>query len=471
MDEKLNEFEEEKGKNAKNVTDEQSKTSVANKVTPEEKQAMIDDILSFDTPNSDAMQGVGNDVNVQNVCQNAQNSVKKERKMVPMGTMIAICIATVLLSFVVGVLGGYVYNYDHQSTTVTSVGTFTQQKNTSANVTINEITQDGTVTVANNLSESVANAVDSVVLVKSTLANGTSAGSGVIFGYDGEVGYAYIITNHHVIENATAVKVYTYSGEEYVATLVGASAPHDLAVLKVYATGLKPATLGISSSIKIGEPVFAVGNALGQGFTVSQGIISVKNRNITMDLVRYHLLQTDASINSGNSGGGLFDASGNLIGIVNAKSFGTGIEGLGYAIPIDEAKDVAIKLLQNISGGYGYVPGSVYFGLNVEDYASNNQGYIHITSNVVTDTNTYNVGTSNFSFSSNDYISKIEFGGNSNIAATNLTGANLNCANFIALIEQLEVGDTLTMNIVRLGMFGNTSYEVTVTVNQYIYPN
>jgi len=383
---------------------------------------------------------------------------------------IAICVVTAVVCFFAGVLGGYVYDYDHP-TTVTQVNNFQQASNTSSNVTITEIAQDGTVTVNGSIADSVSNVLDSVVLVKSTLSNGTSSGSGVIFGYDGEAGYSYIMTNHHVIEGATSVKVYTYSGDTYDATLVGSSASADLAVLKVHVTGLKAVTFGTSSTLKIGDTVFAVGNALGQGYSVSRGIISAKDRQITMDLVTYHLLQTDASINSGNSGGGLFDASGNLIGIVNAKSFGTGIEGMGYAIPIDEAKDIAIKLLQNTSGGYGYVPGSVYFGLSAEDYTNNNQGYIHITSSSVSDTNSYKVGTSNFNFSSNDYISKIEFGGNANVGATTLTGTTLTCANFISLIAKLEVGDTLTMTVIRLSMFGNTAYEVEVVVGQYIYPN
>ena len=161
------------------------------------------------------------------------------------------------------------------------------------------------------------------------------AGSGVIFTEDG-----YIMTNHHVIEGARSITVKLRDGTEYTATLVGDDSQNDLALIKVQATGLHAAVLHPDSdALRVGQTAIAIGNPLGElGGTVTSGIVSAKGREIDIDGQTMTLLQTSAAINPGNSGGGLFDDSGNLIGIVNAKSSGSGIEGLGFAIPINTVK-------------------------------------------------------------------------------------------------------------------------------------
>lgn len=172
---------------------------------------------------------------------------------------------------------------------------------------------------------------------------GQGAGSGVILSEDG-----YIVTNNHVIENAQSITVKTMDGQEYPATLVGTDPQTDIAVLKIEATGLSPAVVGNSNDIKVGEAAIAIGNPLGSlGGTVTTGIISAVGRQITIEDQTMTLLQTDAAINSGNSGGGLFDINGNLIGIVNAKTADTGIEGLGFAIPISDVTSVIEDLQQH----------------------------------------------------------------------------------------------------------------------------
>lgn len=173
---------------------------------------------------------------------------------------------------------------------------------------------------------------------------GASAGSGVIMAENG-----YIITNHHVIENATEIKVTLHNGTDYeecAATLINSDAENDIAVIKVEKTDLPYATFGDSSALKVGQPVVVIGNPLGTlGGTVTDGIVSALDRAITIDGTTMTLLQTNAAINSGNSGGGMFDLDGRLIGVVNAKSSGTGIEGLGFAIPANTAKQVYERLL------------------------------------------------------------------------------------------------------------------------------
>lgn len=169
------------------------------------------------------------------------------------------------------------------------------------------------------------------------------AGSGVIVDTKG-----YIITNNHVIDGSSKITVTLKNGKEYEATLVGTDASNDIAVLKIKAKGLTAATYGDSDEISVGDLSVAIGNPLGElGGTASQGIISATDRQITVDNKELTLLQTDASINPGNSGGGLFNQYGQLIGIVVAKSSGSDVEGLGFAIPINTAAKAAKEIIEN----------------------------------------------------------------------------------------------------------------------------
>lgn len=171
----------------------------------------------------------------------------------------------------------------------------------------------------------------------------SGAGSGVIISQDG-----YILTCAHVVDGATSVQVQLQSGDTYDATIVGSDSTSDIAVLKIEATGLTPAVIGDSDALAVGETVVAVGNPLGTlSNTVTDGIISALNREVTVEDNDMTLLQTNASISPGNSGGGLFNANGELIGIVNAKSSYSEAEGIGFAIPIDQAMEVAQQLIEN----------------------------------------------------------------------------------------------------------------------------
>ena len=175
-----------------------------------------------------------------------------------------------------------------------------------------------------------------------------AAGSGVIISKDG-----YIVTNNHVIDGAQKITVKTSDGTEYDAKLVGTDAKSDIAVLKVDANDLTPAALGDSSKISVGDTAIAIGNPLGTlGGTVTDGIISATSRELVVNNESMKLIQTNATINSGNSGGGLFDGNGNLIGIVQSKDSGTSssgatIEGIGFAIPVNDAMEVAEQLIKN----------------------------------------------------------------------------------------------------------------------------
>ena len=186
-----------------------------------------------------------------------------------------------------------------------------------------------------------------------------AAGSGVILSDDG-----YIITNNHVVKDAEAITVTLYDGTEYPAELIGTDSKSDIAVIRIDAKNLPPAVPGDSSVLQVGDTAVVIGNPLGTlGGTVTNGIISAASREVTINREAMTLIQTNAAINSGNSGGGLFNGYGELIGIVNAKDSGTTssgatIEGLGFAIPINEALDVAEQLIEK-----GYVTDRATIGV------------------------------------------------------------------------------------------------------------
>lgn len=245
--------------------------------------------------------------------------------------------------------------------------------------TIGVITSDtisGSMTggdVQSTVYESVAN---TVVEISNTSSLGASSGSGVMFAIDTNEDqtqnkYTYIITNHHVIEGATKLVVRLRDGSEYTAKLVGSDSKTDIAVIKIEKLGLSIATIGDSSLLKVGDVAIAVGNPLGSlGGTVTQGIISALDRDITIDGLDMTLIQTDAAVSPGNSGGGLFSADGKLIGVVNAKSSGTGVEGIGFAIPTKKAMTIAEQLMTTCtSSNFGYVPGRFVLGLTIVQFS------------------------------------------------------------------------------------------------------
>lgn len=254
----------------------------------------------------------------------------------------------------------------------------------SSGITINQVQKttdtasDGKITIQ-DFTDVVTIAKPSVVeIVTETISSGNSifgqyvsqgAGSGVIMSEDG-----YIITNNHVIEDANTITVTTVDGTQYDAQLIGRDSQTDLAVIKVNASSLTPAQFGDSNSLEVGEPAIAIGNPLGSlGGTVTTGIISALNREITIDGKTMTLLQTDAAINPGNSGGGLFDKDGLLIGIVNAKQSASGIEGLGFAIPISDATVVLNDLI-----AHGQVTSRAALNVSLQDITQQTSAYYNL---------------------------------------------------------------------------------------------
>ncbi len=212
--------------------------------------------------------------------------------------------------------------------------------------------------------------VDSVVLIESTIvselygqtATGMSSGSGFILSHDG-----YVVTNFHVVEGATSVNVVLYNGTSYPAALVGYDSTNDIALLKVEAKGLNAVELGSSDDLIVGDQVVAIGNPLGDlTSTLTVGYVSAKARQVNTDGTVITMLQTDCAINSGNSGGPLFNMKGQVVGITTAKysgssSSGATIEGIGFAIPIDDVLEEIEELKE-----FGYIK-SAYLGVRVKN--------------------------------------------------------------------------------------------------------
>lgn len=313
---------------------------------------------------------------------------KKEKKSKPVtkGALAAVAAVTILLSGVVGYCGAFLATgktttVEHSVTEVTQNTGNTSSVNSGGNVVIYRNVDDVTTSTGadgNYTTAQVASMVkDSVVEINTEFTSTTrgwynyvqtGAGSGVIITTDG-----FIITNAHVITDddtssvADSITVRLTNGEEYPATVVGYDSEADIAIIKVEAEGLTAAQCGDSDNLAVGEELIIVGNPLGElGGTVTNGIVSATEREIDVNGVKMNLIQTNAAVNPGNSGGGMFNMKGQLVGVVNAKSSGTGIEGLGFAIPVNEALNVAQQLLE-----YGYVRGKTMIGVTFSEVSSN----------------------------------------------------------------------------------------------------
>ncbi len=279
------------------------------------------------------------------------------------------------------------------------------------------------------------------------------AGSGVIISEDG-----YLLTNAHVItdsqsgKTADAIKVRLTNGEEYDATVIGNDSDSDIALLKIEGDSFTPATIGNSDTIEVGEKILAVGNPLGElGGTVTSGIVSATNREISVENNKMTLIQIDAAINPGNSGGGLFNTKGELIGIVNAKTTDVTVEGLGFAIPVNEAISVAEEL-----EAHGYVTGRTHIGISLTDVTDSFTAYYYFRTEVT-----------------GVYVVNVQEGYNEEVLQygdriTAINGDEITSSEDVKeIVKSSEVGDVLTFTISREGKL----IEVNVTCYEYVPQN
>lgn len=272
-----------------------------------------------------------------------------------------------------------------------------------------------------------------------------ASGSGFIITEDG-----YIVTNYHVIDGANSVKVTTYDNTSYDAEIVGSDESNDIAVLKIEATGLEAVTLGDSEALSVGDDVVAIGNPLGElTFTLTSGVVSAMDRQITTsNSVMMNLIQTDCAINSGNSGGALFNMYGEVVGVTNAKysnnsSSEASIDNIGFAIPINSVKDIVTSIIEN---GYFAKP---YIGVGVETVSEDMKSY-GIPAGAVVKTITEDGPADKAGLQENDIITAIN---DEEISSS---------SDMVAIVRKSAKGEELKLSVYRQGKTTN----VTVTVDE-----
>ncbi len=261
----------------------------------------------------------------------------------------------------------------------------------------------------------------------------------------------YIITNFHVVEDSDSITVSLYNGSTYDAALMGYDESNDLAVLKIEAEGLSPVILGDSDNLNVGDSVVAIGNPLGElTFSLTSGSISAKDREVTMsNSLTMNLLQTDCAINSGNSGGALFNLYGEVIGITNAKYSSSGseasIDNIGFAIPINDVRSIVESIIEK---GYYSKP---YLGVSVVDVSREYQIY-GLPQGAAIQTVTAGGPADAAGLQVGDIITK--FGDTKITGRTDLSTAIARCI----------IGDTVTLTVYRQGK----TIEVAVTIGEQI---
>ena len=317
----------------------------------------------------EANEQFSNVVNERAVRKQSGNNYKKDRKGFAFSIARTICIAVIF-----GLIAGLVFRTTSGITTADTKTEKTVQdesvKKLSSKKGSLAQTSTSTATTVTDVSDVVNNVMPAIVQVTNMSMKeyrsffGTyekpqkSAGSGIIISQDDK--YIYIATNNHVVENSTSLTVTFVDDKAVNATVVGTDPQTDLAVIKVSVsdidsstiTKIKVATLGSSDNLSVGESAIVIGNALGYGQSVTTGVISAKDRSVTTksestgETYTNKLIQTDAAVNPGNSGGALLNMNGEVVGIVSAKYTDTSVEGMGYAIPISSASSIIEKLMR-----------------------------------------------------------------------------------------------------------------------------
>lgn len=274
-----------------------------------------------------------------------------------------------------------------------------------------------------------------------------ASGSGFIISPDG-----YILTNFHVIEGSDSITVTTYSGQTYDAAVIGYDESNDIAVLKVDAADLVPVILGDSDNLNVGDSVIAIGNPLGElTFSLTSGAVSAMDREVTFSgNITMNLIQTDCAINSGNSGGALFNLYGEVIGVTNAKYSSSSlseasIDNIGFAIPINSVRDIVESIIEK---GYFAKP---YIGLAVSNVSQDALMY-GLPEGAAVYTVTENGPAAQAGLQQGDIITMLN--------GTEITGST----QFVELVEDTKIGDTLTLSVYRQGEI----LTVTVTVSEQI---
>ncbi len=360
----------------------------------------------------------------------------KEKKYVTKGTLVACMIATMLVSAILGALMGGAFSGSNSSYSDNR-----KSRNDSNLTELNLSEATGSKLTVGEIINKNADAVVEIIVEGTTqgmwgqlqLAQG--AGSGVIVKEDG-----YIATNYHVVQGANKVEVTLHNGDKYNATIVGTDQSNDIAVIKIDAKDLTTATIGDSSKVAVGDLAVAIGNPLGQlGGTATSGIISALDRTLTIEGTTLTLLQTDAAINGGNSGGGLFNGSGELIGIVESKASAVGVEGLAFALPINSVSQIINDMIENGGSMQNASSSTPAVGVVISEVSEENARYYGLDSAGVYIAQVTGANALKAGYKEQDRIVSID--------GTEISSSS----EFISIVRKHKVGDTVTIVVSRNG--------------------
>lgn len=390
--------------------------------------------------------------------QEPQPKPKKERR----GTgLVALALCVSLLGGILGaggvlvvdrLLGEQVQEQDGSKTSGgTNTSTIHKGNRQDTVIKVEQIDTSKLMTAAEVYAANVNSTVGITTSITTNYWGYTStsaaSGSGFIISDDG-----YILTNYHVIENANKITVSLYSGESYDAALIGYDESNDIAVLKIEEEGLTPVVLGDSDNLNVGDSVVAIGNPLGElTFSLTAGTISAKDREVTMsNSITMNLLQTDCAINSGNSGGALFNLYGEVIGVTNAKyssssNSSASIDNIGFAIPINSVLDIVTSIIEK-----GYISKPV-IGVSVSDVSEEYQKF-GLPKGAAVQAVTEDSPAAKAGLNVGDIITKVN--------GKEITGH----ADLRSMVSASKVGDVLVMTVYRQGQ----ALEVAVTVGEQI---
>lgn len=378
---------------------------------------------------------------------------QKKHKKSGAGKAIALVLVCALVSGCMGVGGAFLGSRlvrQGQPETVLSDGVSTVMKGVreTSVLQIQQIDSSKTLSAAEVYAANVNSTVGIVTSAVTTnfwgqRTTSAAAGSGFLFTDDG-----YILTNYHVVQGADSVTVSTYDGTKYDARIIGFDESNDVAVLKIDAEGLTPVVIGDSDQLNVGDSVVAIGNPLGElTFSLTSGTVSALDREVTMSSgISMELIQTDCAINSGNSGGALFNMHGEVVGITNAKysgSSGSGasIDNIAFAIPINDVYSIVTSIIEK-----GYIE-KPYIGVSVLDVSDETQKY-GLPKGASVQTVTDDGPAKAAGLQVNDIITKVD--------DTEITGSS----DLVKTIGQCKPGQEITLTVYRQGQ----TLELKVTV-------
>ena len=381
----------------------------------------------------------------------------KKSKSWTAGQVIALTLCVSLLSGILGAGGAIAFHLWQEEKSAPSPAlkesnTITMLEGIREDAVI-DIQQTDSSTLMTPAQVYAANVQSTVGITTSVTTNywgyqttSAASGSGFILSSDG-----YILTNYHVIENSSSITVACYDGTNYAATLIGYDKSNDIAVLKVDAQGLSPVILGSSEKMNVGDSVVAIGNPLGElTFSLTAGTVSALDRQVTMSNGgTMNLIQTDCAINSGNSGGALFNLYGEVVGITNAKysssSSGASIDNIGFAIPIDDVRGIIESIIEK-----GYIS-KPYIGVTVVNVSKETQAY-GLPAGAAVQSITQGSPAESAGLQVSDIITQAN--GNA------ITGSS----DLVNIISKTQPGDVLELTVYRQGQ----QLLITVTVGEQV---